>query len=61
LKVLRSYKGQVDEIATFVNLGHKEYAVRAITPTPPFPAWVTRGYNQLVRSLKLPNSGNARQ
>jgi len=56
LRVLRSYKGQVDEVATFVNLGHREYTVRMVTISPPFPTQVMAGYNVITRTLKLPKS-----
>jgi hypothetical protein len=61
LRVLRSYKGVVDEVATFINVGHAEYAVRMVTPNPPFPEFVANGYNLIVRTLKLPTAGNATQ
>jgi hypothetical protein len=57
LRVLRSYKGQVDEVATFVNVGHREFAVRSIVERPPFPGFVTSGYDTIVRTLKLPSGG----
>jgi hypothetical protein len=57
LRVLRSYKGKVDEVATFVNVRHAEYAIKTTIFNPPFPAFVTAGYNLIVRTMKIPKNG----
>lgn len=56
LRVLRLSSGVPDEIATFVNVGHRQFVVRMITGVPPFTASDTHGYYTIVGSLRLPFS-----
>lgn len=47
---------QITEIDTVTNTRTRSYDVRMLTATPPFPSGITQGYNDLVKSFKVPFS-----
>ena len=55
--IIRRFTGkQITEVDTVTNTRTRSYDVRALTATPPFPAFVTHGYSQIVKSFKVPFS-----
>jgi hypothetical protein len=56
MSVYRIAGKHVDGIDTFINVGHKAFAVRMVTASPPFTDEIRKGYTTIVRSLQLPFS-----